>query len=240
MKRLYWILGSLTVLAIVIYNIVPRQEFEEILYPMSESEIVFSYDDRSDGGQSIAGLSMIDSALIFQCELKEKEGAPTWCGVIWDMDPEKKRMFHNWTLVDSLVLDVKTHNIKELLIKIWTYDPDVTNIDSLKSYRPLIKEIPLKGGREHISIPMEYFYVPKYWLKDEKVNTNLIQRHQEAVARVEILPGWNQKRNQFFIAFHQIKVIGISNMAYGILLFFMLIIVSIALGYRHKIHENKK
>ena len=69
MKRLYLLLGGISALALIIYALVPNREFKESLYPISESTIVRTYDDQADGGKSITQLSIVDSALLFNCKI---------------------------------------------------------------------------------------------------------------------------------------------------------------------------
>ncbi|HPW94062.1 MAG TPA: hypothetical protein PLT31_02625 [Fibrobacteraceae bacterium] len=238
MKKLYLILGGLSAIALIIYALIPNREFRESLYPISESTIVSTYDDQSDGGTSSAGLSIVDSTLLFKCKLHNNQDKPAWCGLIWDLDPEGKKNYQNWTFVDSLILNISSQNINEIIIKVWTFDPDVTNPEKKNSFRPLIKEWVLKGGVERIAIPMEALYIPTFWYEQNNVDKKLKQKHQETVARFEITPGWNVSRDlEFSISIQSIEVKGLSNLAFGVILFFFLVIVSIAIGFRQK---NKK
>lgn len=235
MKKLYFILGGLSALALIVYALIPDREFKEILYPISENISVTTYDDQSDGGSSTAGLSIIDTTLLFKCQLHNDKTKPAWCGLIWNFDSDNQKNYHNWTFVDSLILDISSQNIKEIIIKIWTYDPDVTDITKKNSFRPLIKEWPLKGGKERIAIPMSHLYVPEFWYEQNSVNRDLKQRHQESIARFEITPGWNVARNsEFSISINSVEVKGISNLSFGVILLFFLVVTSIAIGFRHR------
>src|SRR5574344_1869176 len=239
MKKLYLILGGLSAIALIIYALIPNREFRESLYPISERTIVSTYDDQSDGGTSSAGLSIVDSTLLFKCKLHNNQDKPAWCGLIWDLDPEGKKNYQNWTFVDSLILNISSQNINEIIIKVWTYDPDVTDPSKVNSFRLLIKEWRVKGGEERLAIPMNELYVPDFWYKDNNVNKKLKQRHQESVARFEIAPGWKVARDsEFSISIKSIDVKGISNLAFGVILFFFLVIVSIAIGFRQKIKNE--
>ena len=235
MKRLYIILGGLSALALVVYALIPDREFKEQLYPISGSAVVMTYDDKIEGGASTAGLSIVDSTLLFKCKLHPDNTTPAWCGVVWDLDSEKKQRYHNWTFVDTLILNISSQNIKEILVKVWTYDPDATDPDDFSTFRPLIKEWPLKGGTERLAIPMWQLYVPDFWYEKKNVSKRLKQRHQEAVARFEISPSWETPRDtEFSISIQSIEVKGVSNLAFGVILFFFLVVVSIAVGFRHK------
>lgn len=239
MKRLYLLLGGISALALIIYALVPNREFKESLYPISESTIVRTYDDQADGGKSITQLSIVDSALLFNCKLHNDTTKPAWCGLIWDLNSQKNDDYRNWTFVDSLILNISSQNINEIIIKVWTYDPDVTDPSKVNSFRPLIKEWRVKGGEERLAIPMNELYVPDFWYKDNNVNKKLKQRHQESVARFEIAPGWKVARDsEFSISIKSIDVKGISNLAFGVILFFFLVIVSIAIGFRQKIKNE--
>ena len=239
MKNLYILLSGISALALIIYALVPNREFKESLYPISESTIVSTYDDQAEGGNSVAQLSIVDSVLLFNCKLHNDTTKPAWCGLIWNLYSQKKDDYRNWTFVDSLILDITSQNINEIIIKVWTYDPDVTDPSKATSFRPLIKEWPVKGGEERLAIPMSELYVPDFWYKDNNVNIKLKQKHQESVARFEITPGWNVARDsEFSISIKSIQVKGISNLAFGVILFFFLAIVSIAIGFRKKIKNE--
>jgi len=239
MKNLYLLLGGLSALALIIYALVPNREFKESLYPISESTIVSTYDDQSDGGNSVAQLSIVDSVLLFNCKLHNDSTKPAWCGLIWNLNSQNKNNYRNWTFVDSLILDITSQNINEIIIKVWTYDPDVTDPSKVNSFRPLIKEWPLKGGEERLAIPMSELYVPTFWFQQNNVNKKLKQRHQESVARFEIAPGWKVARDsEFSISIKSINVKGISNLAFGVILFFFLVIISIAIGFRKKVKNG--
>ena len=238
MKNLYILLSGISALALIIYALVPNREFKESLYPISESTIVSTYDDQAEGGNSVAQLSIVDSVLLFNCKLHNDSTKPAWCGLIWNLNSQNKNNYRNWTFVDSLILDITSQNINEIIIKVWTYDPDVTDPSKVNSFRPLIKEWPLKGGEERLAIPMSELYIPTFWFQQNNVNKKLKQRHQESVARFEIAPGWKVARDsEFSISIKSINVKGISNLAFGVILFFFLVIVSIAIGFRQK---NKK
>lgn len=238
MRKLYSILAGFTVFALIVYALLPNREFSESIYPLPFNTTVSFYDDQADGGTSVAGISMIDSSFVFKCKLHGDNEKPAWCGLIWDFNLNQQYSYRNWTFVDSLILNIKTENINEMIIKVWAYDPDVTDEQVKTSFRPLIKEIPLKGGVERISVPMEFLRVPAWWYQQNNVNENLKQRHQGSIARFEITPGWEVKRDQDFqIEIISIEAKGLSNLAFGILLFFFLVVFSIAIGYQNKIRR---
>jgi hypothetical protein len=71
----------------------------------------------------------------------------------------------------------------------------------------------------------------------------LNRRHQETIARVEIAPGWNQPRGKkFALKFYAITAKGVSNFAFGVVMFIMLGLMIVAIGRTHsynKDHEDK-
>ena len=235
MKHRAIILGVITALAVVAYILSPERHFFRSLFPLTDGQIVSGYDDRSDGGLSDARMGMVDSVLDFECELKGDSSKDAWCGLIWNLDPEQKGNYANWTLVDSVIVELSGKNIDEIVIKIWTYDPDVTDSQKKLTFRQLIKEVPVTKEMQRIAIPMEQFYVPDYWFEQTGADKKLTQRHQEAVARVEIIPGWKMPRNALFsLKIRKIEVLGVSNFALGILLGVFLFIAILAIGGKKK------
>jgi len=235
MKHRAIVLGVIAALAIIVYVLFPERHFFRSLYPLTDGQIVSVYDDRSDGGFSEARMGMVDSVLDFECELKGDSTKDAWCGLIWDLDPEQKGHYANWTLVDSLIVELSGNNTDEMVIKIWTYDPDVTDAQKKLTFRQLIKEVPVTKEMQRIAIPMEQFYVPDYWFEQTGTKRTLTQRHQEAVARVEIIPGWKTPHNApFSLKIRKMEVLGVSNLALGILLAVFLFIAILAIGGKKK------
>ncbi len=243
MKRLNRILFVLSVIGIAVYGLAPERYFKDMVFPLQESMILTAYDDRDDGGMSRANLSTTDadSSLLFSCTLHTGE-SPAWCGLLWSFAPDSLLHYRNWMLVDSLVFDVDVQGTTEFLIKLWTFDPDVTDPENKFSFRPLIKEVTVeKEGRQRIVVPISQLYVPDYWYESQKVDRSLELKHLEGAARLEISSGWNMKRGKSFsLKIYSIEAKGVSSFALGLLLFFFLAIATIAVGYRHKKKEYEK
>ena len=239
MKKFYTILFILSVIGIFIYYIAPEKHFSDFVYPLKEGMVLSVYDDKADGGFSNASLSLTDSTILFSCSL-HTEKTPAWCGLLWNFVPDTSILYKNWMLVDTLVFDVDLKGTNEFLIKLWTYDPDVTNRKNKFSYRPLIKEvITAKEGRQRIVVPISELYVPDYWFKTQKVSKNLQLKHLESAASFELSAGWNTKRGQpFSIRIYSIEAKGVSSFTLGFILFFFLALVTIAVGVRHKKATN--
>ncbi len=129
MKRLYTILVILSFLALIVYYLVPEQYFTDFVYPLHEGSVLSVYDDRVDGGSAAAQLSLVDSTLVFSCKVGDKQDAQ--CGLLWnfsaDTSGDSLQHYRNWMLVDTLVFDIETKGTDELVVILWTYDPDVTN-----------------------------------------------------------------------------------------------------------------
>ncbi|MDR1760548.1 MAG: hypothetical protein LBR60_08500 [Fibrobacter sp.] len=235
MKKSSRILAGLAFLGLLIFLVVPNQEFYETLFPLRENTEIVVYDDQADGGNSVAQMTLLDSSLVLECKLNANTGRDAWCGLIWTFTHEKEYHYQNWTFVDSLILETETMGISEILIKVWTYDPDVTLETDKKTFRLLIKEVPLKEGQKRIAIPFESFYTPDYWYTQTKTNRNLTKRHQETVAKVEITPGWHTPRDSVFrISIRNFSAKGVSNVPFGILLAYLTILMMAAIGLRQK------
>lgn len=242
MRKTYTILGIISVIVIVVYSLIPDSFFVESVYPAEEGVFVTNYDDRADGGFSEATLEMRSSSMKFECTLGADTAVPAWCGMLWNFDPDTLENFRNWIFVDTLIFDVETSGTDEILVKLWAYDPDVTDLKKPKTFRLLMKEVKVSGGRERIVVPMEQFYTPDFWYEDAHVDKELNKRHQESMARIEIAPGWNQPRGKTFsIVFYEVAAKGLSNFWFGAVLFAFLGITIVAVGFRHhKKNEDKE
>ena len=240
MKKTYAVLAIVAAAILVAYALLPDRSFSEVVFPLSEGVTLDKYDDRLDGGSSEASMDLRDSSADFSCTLGTDTAVFAWCGLLWNFDPQGEKNYRNWMFVDSLVFDIDAKGTDEILVKVWTYDPDVTDIEKAQTFKLLLKEIPLKAGRQRIAIPMEQLYTPEFWYENAGVDQKYNKRHQESVARFEITPGWNQPRGKAFsVKVHSISANGVSNFYFGVVFFAFLIITIIAVGRSHKVHNDE-
>lgn len=241
MKKTYAVLAIVAAAILVAYALLPDRSFSEVVFPLYEGVSLDKYDDRLDGGTSEAFMELRDSSADFSCVLGTDTSKFAWCGLLWNFDPQGDKNYRNWTFVDSLVFDIDVKGTDEILVKVWTYDPDVTDIEKVATFKLLLKEIPVKAGRQRIAIPMEQLYTPDFWYETAGVDPKYNKRHQESVARFEITPGWNQPRGKAFsVKVLSISANGVSNIYFGAVLIAFLIITIIAVGRRHKGHDEKE
>jgi len=240
MAKTYITLVAIAAAVIIAYFALPCRFFMDSVFPLHGDATVAAYDDTYDGGSSKMNFVQADSSLSFSCSLGGAEEQSAWCGFVIDLREKGEKRYRDWTFVDSVIFDLDVKGTDEVLVKIWTYDPDVTDTLKARTFRLLMKELPLSSGRQRISIPMEHFYTPDFWFKDEHVDTTLVDRHQETVARVEFAPGWNQPRGkEFSLVVHAITVKGLSNFTFGIVMFIMLGLMIVAIGRTHSFHKDK-
>jgi len=238
MKKSYTILAIIAIVVIAVYALLPEKRFAENVFPLGEGTGASAYDDKSDGGSSLVLWSLTDSLAQFQCSLGMDEKKAAWCGFVLDLDPVGEKKFHNWTFVDSVHLDIDVSGTDEVIIKVWTFDPDVTDLKNHSSYRLLLKEVPVKPGRNRIAIPFEQFYIPDFWYDNLGVKRSLNRPHHESVARVEFSAGWKQPRGKnFVINVREVSVTGVSNAPYGVVLFIFLGLMIVAIGRKHPVKE---
>ena len=243
MAKTYIILVAIAAVVLGVEFALPDRHFADNVLPLHDGATVFEYDDKSDGGSSEVTFSLADSSLSFSCMLGADTAKSAWCGLLFDLSQGEKAQYRNWTFVDSLIFELESSGTDEILVKVWTFDPDVTDIKKPRTFRLLMKELPLAKGRQRIAIPFEQFYTPDFWFDDEHVDRTLNRRHQETVARVEIAPGWNHPRGKkFSLKFYAITAQGVSNFAFGVVMFIMLGLMIVAIGRTHsynKEHEDK-
>ena len=242
MKKTNVLLAIAAIAVLVIYALLPDREFREVVFPLSEEVSLDKYDDKSDGGSSEADLKLSESAAEFSCTLGADTTKFAWCGLLWNFDPKNEEEYRNWTFVDTVYVDVEASGISEIIVKIWTFDPDVTDIEKPVSFKLLLKEVSLKAGMQHVAIPMEQFYTPDFWYETAGVDKKFNKRHQENVARVEIVPGWNHPRGkQFTLTVKGVVATGVSNLYFGLVLIAFILFTIVAVGLRHKTgHDESK
>ena len=128
MAKTYIIIVTIAAIVLGIYAILPNKEFNESVFPLTKNTALFAYDDKSDGGYSEIEFTQNDSSLQFSCTLGQDTTKGAWCGMLFDLSPQPEQGFRNWTFVDSLVFEIEAEGTREILIKVWTFDPDVTDI----------------------------------------------------------------------------------------------------------------
>ena len=134
---------------------------------------------------------------------------------------------------------MEVQGTQEVLVKLWTYDPDITDIKKAKTFRLLMKELPLQKGRNRVAIPIDQLYTPDFWYEDVKTESGNKHTHMETAARLEIAPGWNQARGKSFsLKIHGIKAIGMSSFSFGIVLAIFVVLTIIAVGRRHQVKDE--
>jgi len=233
MRKTYLILVAIAAVVLGVYFTSPSRFFIEDVFSQVKDNTVITYDDKYDGGSSEISFKQNESSVDFQCTLGADESKGAWCGILFDLTREGG-VYRDWSFVDSVIVNLESSGTSEVLLKIWTFDPEVTDVNVARSFRLLMKELPLTGGIQRISIPLEQFYTPDFWYDDAKVSRNLDCRHHETVARVEVAPGWNQPRGKnFSLKITELQVKGLSNFTFGIVLFIMLGLFIAALGIKH-------
>ena len=239
MKKSYTILAIIAIVAIVIYVALPKKQFAENVFPLGEGVKVSAYDDNYDGGESVVLFNLSDTLAHFQCALGADEKKSAWCGMVFDFDANGKKNYHNWTNVDTIYLDVDVSGADEINLKIWAYDPDVTDLGKSNTFRLLLKEVPVKTGHNKIAVPFDDLYIPDFWYDELGVKRSLNRPHHESIARVEISSGWKQPRGKKFVLdIRDISAKGISNTSYGIFLLIILGLMIVAIGRRHPVKER--
>lgn len=242
MAKTYIILVAIAAVVLGVYFMLPSRHFEDSVFPLLGNASVESYDDSYDGGLSKTQFAKADSSLSFSCTLGGEENQSAWCGLVFDIREQGEKRYRDWNFVDSVIFDIESKGTDEILVKIWAYDPDVTDTLKARTFRLLLKELPLVGGRQRISIPMEQFYTPDFWFDEEHVDRSLTDRHQETIARVELAPGWNHPRQkEFSLVIYGITAKGLSNFSFGVVIFIMLGLMIVAIGRSHSSgeHEDK-
>lgn len=233
MARIYVVMAAVVVVILGGYFALPKFRFSESVFPLSNGISVVAYDDKGDKGSSEIEFAQQDSSLDFSCTLGMDSLNGGWCGLVFDLTDPDTKTFRKWNFVDQLTLDVESSGTNEIILKIWTFEPDVSDAKNPKTFKLLLKEIPLSGGRQTISIPVDDFYTPDFWYDEYGKASKRENRYMDAVARLEITSGWNQpKGKKYSLMIHEISVSGMSSVAFGIMLGVFILVVIGASGIR--------
>lgn len=233
MARIYVIMGLVVAVVLGGYFALPFFRSSESVFPLLNGATVIAYDDKSDLGNSEIEFAQNDSVLDFSCTLGKDSLHGGWCGLLFDLTNPSEKTFRKWNFVDQLTLDVESSGTDEILLKIWTYDPKISDLKNPKSFRLLLKEVKLAGGRQTVSIPLDEFYTPDFWYDGVGKNVDRNQRSLESAARLEITSGWNQPRGKkYSLTIRGIAVSGTSTLAFGIILGVFILVVIGASGIR--------
>ena len=168
----------------------------------------------------------------FKCELlKENEN----CGIGFSFS-QGKMDFKNWSLMDSLVLELQSSaDLEELIVQILTFDPDYTDINERNTMKPLIKELKLSPEKRRYSIYLEHFYTPDYWFEQQNLKDKRNAKRFYAIAGLEIFTGWqNKKEVPLELKIENICTEGYSNIPFVILVCYIAALIVIAISARTK------
>lgn len=225
------LLALLGLIGIVIYALLPaRERFENLLPTPKALGEFYVYDDSSSGGSSRAYLSPSDTLVLFDFALGADTSKPAYCAFGWDFAKKGRR---NWSFMDSVVLEVRATGMDQVILKVMTHDPDYSREGENATLRPLIKEVPVSGQWQRIAVAVEDLYVPDYWYQDNGVKTRNDSKHLESVVRFEFSPGWEVSRGKpLGLQVRQIQVRGASNLYFGLLVGWLLLLIVAALGVR--------
>lgn len=214
-------------LGLLIYGLLPSPVQQETLFPSLAlaQQAPFAYDDSAQGGTSRAYQSFTDSVVSFDCILGADSSFAAFCAFGWDLKPSGVR---HWSTMDSLVFQVKARGTHYMIVKALTHDPNHPNIPRL-----LLKEIPVSAQWQRVSVPLDDFYTPTYWYKEHQLDSTRTTPHWESVLQLEVGPDWNAPRSQpLNIQIRSIQVQGKSNLYFGILVAWELLLIIMAMGIR--------
>jgi hypothetical protein len=178
-------------------------------------------------GDSANGVVFVEiKPFAFKCSLLSENGN---CGIGFSLSK-------NWNLMDSLVFEFQSSPaLRELVVQILTYDPDYTKPNIRSTMKPIIKELELNPNKKRYSIPMEHFYTPDYWFEQQNAKNRQNTKRFFAITGMNIFSGWKNPANtELELKIESICVEGTSNTLFVILVIYIGILITIAIGIRAK------
>ncbi|MDR2581647.1 MAG: hypothetical protein LBC85_11745 [Fibromonadaceae bacterium] len=223
-KYLRTVLSILGIAGIVAFLLIPNKKIYECL----EKDLSFHQYGDSASGIAFAELSPAG----FKCELLKENGN---CGVGFSFG-QSKMDFRNWSLMDSLVLELQgSENLKEVIVQILAFAPEHTDINERHTMKPLLKELKLTPEKKRYSIHMQHFYTPDYWFEQQKVKNRHNPKRFYAIMGLEIFTGWqNKTETPLELKIESICTKGHSNLLFVILICYLATLIIIAISVRTK------
>jgi len=224
MKKRYLraVLLILGIGGIVAYSLYPDEKKIECIEKNSVN--FYTY------GDSASGTAFVEiEPFAFKCSLFNESGN---CGIGFSFSQNEK----NWNLKDSLVIDLQSSaDFEELIVNILTLDPAHTKLSDRNSMKPTIKEFKLSPDKKRYSTAIEHFYTPDYWFEQQKAKNTHNAKRFSAVAGLEIFSGWkNPIDRPLELKIENICAEGHSNLSFVILVFYLGILIAIAISVRIK------
>ncbi|GHV15712.1 hypothetical protein AGMMS49938_14700 [Fibrobacterales bacterium] len=219
-KHLRLVIAILAIAGIAVYVFLPNEKNTNCV---SADKGVLIYPS----GDSLSGVGFVNiSPSSFNCSLLNESGI---CGLGFRFENGSR----NWGRMDSLILNLKSSpELKEILVKILTNDPNLTKDGDQNSIRPLIKELSANPNQTRYSIPLTYFYVPDYWFSEHNIEKNNV-KSLFSVKGIEILSGWKNPANSpLELQIESLCAEGISNTPFVILVIYICLLIGIAIGVR--------
>ncbi|MDR2999651.1 MAG: hypothetical protein LBU89_00175 [Fibromonadaceae bacterium] len=214
MKKRYLrtVLLLLGIAGIVFYAFFPS---EKKVRCVEENFVNFHPYNYSANGDALVEIE----PFAFKCRLSDESGN---CGIKFSFAENGHK---NWNLMDSLVLNLQTDGLEELIVQIQTLtDYDIT--------KPHLKELHLTSAKRY-SIAMEHFYTPDYWYEQHSVKNYHNIKKFSAVTGVEIFSGWkNPKDKPLELKIESFCLEGANNTPFVALVIYLAILIITAISVR--------
>jgi hypothetical protein len=229
MKKRYLrvFLGILGIAGIIAFALYPNDKSYECLEPDLP---FYPYGNPEWAGMGVAG-----NALAFKCVLSE-ESENCGAGISFSDGMLKSE---NWNLADSLVLEMESANLEELIVQVLSLDPDHTEIEDRSTMKPMLKEITIRAGQhaspnpQRHAIYMPHFYTPDYWYEQQGAKERGNLKRFSAIAGLEIFTGWKNKTGiPIELKIKSICTESHSNLPFVILVLYLGILIAVAIGTR--------
>lgn len=227
----YLIIAVLAILAIFVYSRIPPSRKSIAIWPANDLSHLKSFANTGDVSSALT-FGAIKDQLNIAILLNASDPTQAWASLQFDLKKIHGGVM-NWLFMDSLIIELSTYDTPELMLKVLTWDPDVSQSEDPSTYRILIKELPLSKGLQHIAIPAEHLYVPDWWYTQRGVSKDLDSKHLEGVTHFEI--STTEKTplaKQVRIDIQQIRVEGPKRTNFVILLAFLFVLALAAIGLK--------
>jgi len=227
----YFVIALLAIAAIWLYVSVPPGRKSIVIWPGLEANHIKSFANTdTQSSQVLYQDSAGQLQIVFQ--LQASDPSQAWATLQLDLQSIDQGTM-NWLFMDSLILELYNQGTPELMLKILTWDPDVSQKGDPSTYRVLTKEFALSPGLQRIAIPAEHLYVPDWWYDQKGVSKDLDSKHLESVSHLEIsTTDKSPRHSDIRLSISHIRVEGPKRTHFVLLLAFLFILALAAIGFK--------
>lgn len=170
-----------TVALLVSLSVCAGQSFD---FPGNPSHW-YAFDDNSSGGDSkITQPVITDSSVMLVFQLRKKEFLWPYVGLGRTVN---ENGFKGYNPDDSLIMEMSSNRKGRILLKLSTFDPELTKPGKPLTYRILEKQVTVTSALRRIAIPLKEFNVADWWKQQNEISPEDNSLYLDSLCYVEVI-----------------------------------------------------